>query len=124
MNLVDIIALAKAGYKKADIKELMELDIPDQKVETVETSTVDNKANFLSTDEASAVVGEEPKAAAEDSQDKEEIDYKKLYEESQAKLAKVTNDLKAAQKQNVRQPIEDNNVTDDDLINDLANAFI
>lgn len=124
MNIKDIIDLAKAGYKISEIKELLSLEIPETPSKTVETSTVDDKANFLSTDEASAVVGEEPKAAAEDSQDKEEIDYKKLYEESQAKLAKVTNDLKAAQKANVRHPIEDNNVTDDDIINDLANAFI
>lgn len=71
MNLVDIIALAKAGYKPADIKELIALAPPEPTPE--------------------------PKAAE---QTETGIDYKAMYEASQEELARVKNEALEAQRAN------------------------
>lgn len=60
MNIKDIIALAKAGYKPGEIRELLELAVPEP---------------------------EPPKEEPEPEPEKEpEPDYKAMYEESQKKL--------------------------------------
>ena len=58
MNIKDIIALAKAGYKPGEIKELLELAVPEP----------------------------EPEKEPEPEQKEPEPDYKAMYEESQKKL--------------------------------------
>lgn len=60
MNIKDIIALAKAGYKPGEIKELLELAVPEPEPE------------------------KEPEPEPE--QKEPEPDYKAMYEESQKKL--------------------------------------
>lgn len=68
MNIVDIIALAKAGYKPADVKELVALATPEP----------------------------EPKKPEET--ETEQTDYKALYEQIKAELDKTKADLTEAQK--------------------------
>ena len=77
MNIKDIIALAKAGYKPGEIKELLELAVPDP----------------------------EPEKAPEPEQKEPEPepDYKAMYEESQKKLLAAQ---KANQRQPVDVPEE------------------
>lgn len=76
MNIKDIIALAKAGYKPGEIKELLELAVP----------------------EPEPAKDPEPATDPEPAKDAEP-DYKAMYEESQKKLL-------AAQKANQRQPVD------------------
>lgn len=86
MNLTDIIALAKQGYKPSDIKELIALgeNVPEA------TAPTENPAEEAPHDE----VQNEPVQQEE----QPEIDYKKLYEESQASL-------KIAQQANINKEV-------------------
>lgn len=97
MNLTDVIALARAGYKKKDIDELLAIEVeePEEPQEKVEEK-------------------EEP----EETEEEEEpaVDYKKLYEESQEQL-------KAAQKKNVKEPMKDDSKKDEDVVADLIKNF-
>lgn len=80
MNIKDIIALAKAGYKPGEIKELLELAVPEPEPEPEPKK--------------------EPEPEQKEPEQKEpEPDYKAMYEESQKKLL-------AAQKANQRQPLD------------------
>lgn len=45
MNLNDIIALAKSGYKKKDIDELLKLEIPTEEEETKESTPEEDDAD-------------------------------------------------------------------------------
>lgn len=94
MNISDIIALAKNGYKPNDIRELIEL----------------SKVGIDSD------VSGEPDVAPETSEDEDNkpIDYKSLYEESikeieniKASNKKLADDLKKAQKDNSNKDISD-----------------
>lgn len=91
MKLTDLIALAKAGYKPGEIKELLALEPaappePEKK---------------------------DPEPDPEPEEKEPEPDYKKLYEESQKKL-------KAAQKANIKQPVEQpEDKSLEDLIRDI-----
>lgn len=76
MNIKDIIALAKAGYKPGEIKELLELAVPDPEPEK-----------------------KDPEPDPEPERKDPEPDYKAMYEESQKKLL-------AAQKANQRQQVD------------------
>lgn len=76
MNIKDIIALAKAGYKPGEIKELLELAVPDPEPEK-----------------------KDPEPDPEPEKKDTEPDYKAMYEESQKKLL-------AAQKANQRQQVD------------------
>lgn len=91
MNIKDIIALAKAGYKPGEIKELLELAVPEPEPPK-----------------------EEP--APEPEPEKEpEPDYKAMYEESQKKLLAAQ---KANQRQPLDIP-EEKALTD--ILKDVFN---
>lgn len=93
MNIADIIALAKQGYKPNDIKELLAIaEVSEQKTEAPEVPAV------------------EPEQTAEDQE--KPVDYKILYEQQQAEIEKlkadnkkVSDDLIQAQKDNINQDI-------------------
>lgn len=93
MNLFDVITLAKAGYKKADIEALKDQESELDKVATGKPAP-DSNISSLSDATETAVEGTVVSASEEK---KEEIDYKALYEESQARLkeAQATNVAKA-----------------------------
>lgn len=106
MNLNDIIALAKQGYKPADIKELLTL-ADDQEPEK---STPEVK------DDGDSVPDDDPKAQDPSEPVKSEpeaVDYKKLYEEEKSKLEKL-------QKENINKNMDDGHKQSIDDI--LANA--
>ena len=92
MKFEDLVAFAKAGYKPADVKELLEMQIESNQPEP----------------EPEPIQEPEP-----------EPDYKKLYEESLAKL-------KEAQKANVLKDVSssDDNKSDDDIVKDLFRSFM
>ena len=111
MKLTDIIALSKAGYKKADIDKLIE----DEKG-LLEDTTVDN----LPVEEPAEITVETTDSKAEQEKTEEhteateKLDYKALYE-------KAMSDLKLAQDYNNRQNIktEENEPSVDDILNNL-----
>lgn len=101
MNITDIIALAKQGYKPADIKELIELstldvnsDVPDTETGTPDEPDTEN--------------------------DNKPVDYKALYENSikeletvKASNKKLSDDLKQAQADNSNKDVSDNSTIED-----------
>lgn len=87
MNLIDIIALAKAGYKKADIDELLKIQVDEPDIPAAPDSTDPESVPEGGT-------GESPEKTADDP------DYKQLYMDIQSELEQMKNDLKIAQDQN------------------------
>lgn len=104
MNLTDIISLAKQGYKPDDIKELIALSKEDEK------ESNESKATENSTDGAEG----EPEESIDN------VDYKKLYEESQKKI-------EALQKENVNKDLSEGGTrtpSDEDILRELAREFM
>lgn len=107
MNLLDIISLAKAGYKKADIDELLAIPIDEPDPEPAAGST----------DPDDGSKGE-PEPSPEPSAN--DPDYEQLYNELRSELDKVKNDLKVAQDANRKKPVDPN---EPDPMADLADVF-
>lgn len=97
----DIVDLAKAGWKPSDVKAILEMD---QKLETSEE-----------VQELKPVTkSEEKKETKKDSRD---IDYKKKYEETEAKLA-------AIQIENSKEDVsKDGQPSMDEIILGIANRL-
>lgn len=107
MNLLDIISLAKAGYKKADIDELLAIPIDEPEPEPAAGST----------DPDDGSKGE-PEPSPEPSAN--DPDYEQLYNDLRSELEKVKNDLKVAQDANRKKPVDPG---DPDPMADLADVF-
>lgn len=115
LTIKDILDFAKAGWKPADVKEVIELS---KTADVKETDTSDSPSN----DEPP----EEPAAAApvlqvipETEPEKDEVDYKSLYESTKIELDK-------AQKVNSRLDISsaEDDKTDEDILKDLFKEFM
>lgn len=87
LSIFDIVELAKAGFKAADIKELTSVDIPDgDQGQTADEDTP--AASEQPTAENSAKGTEQDKSGAEEPKE-DNVDYKSLYEQKCAELEKV-----------------------------------
>lgn len=112
MKIQDIVALAKAGYKIDEIKELLATPIPDQ-----------DEPNQTTQDEQGTDTTDTQPAQGTDTTDtqttqEQEVDYKALYEESQRKLA-------IAQQQNVHENVSNNNnINEDDKLADIIGGIL
>ena len=108
LTVFDIIALAKAGYKAADIEKLTSVDIPEDE----EDNTADNKDPEP---EAQPAAENDQKDDPQDKQGasgkEDDVDYKSLYEAKCKELAE-------AQKTNVHQnqPEKPKTPTIDDIV--------
>lgn len=98
----DVVALAKAGWKPSDVKAIMEMD---QKKE--ESAKNENQENEL-----------KPKSKSEEKKEKDEesIDYKKKFEEAQAKLQKIYDD-------NSREEVTPDEPNIDYIVSDIASKL-
>lgn len=114
LNLNDIIALAKQGYKPSDVKELIELS------QTVEASEADQEQP-KEMPETEAEVKEAPKEEEqkESAQTAEIVDYKKKVEELEKKLSDLQ---KANTKQNADK--SENKKSDAELFADVVKSFM
>ena len=124
LKLEDIVALAKQGYKPADVKELIELS------KSAETSDSSGSEEDLKETKEELQKPEEdlkkPEAnekpiqgtiAAEASNDKV-VDYKKKVEELEAKISEL-------QKANTTKNIADTDTkSDSDVVADLMKSFM
>ena len=123
LKLEDIVALAKQGYKPADVKELIELS------KSAETSDSSGSEELQETKEELQKPEEDlkkPEAnekpiqgtiAAEASNDKV-VDYKKKVEELEAKISEL-------QKANTTKNIADTDTkSDSDVVADLMKSFM
>lgn len=106
-TLSDLAALARAGFKASDIKEIMASEQPKE----------EKPAEILPKEE------EQP--APENSLPKEEKasdepDYKKMFEDEQKRAEKLASDLEKAQKANIKQPVkEESKLSNQEQINKM-----
>lgn len=93
LGIMDLLSFAKAGYSPKDVKELLEMDIPEPspKLPEVVPESKEQKDAENAAKEPAQVLPS-PVASA----DADDIDYKKLYEEEAEKV-------KQLQKQNIMQ---------------------
>lgn len=122
MTLTDIITLAKQGYKPADIKELIALaDNVDneQQADNQQEQVQSEGANSEDTAENQPTVdAKEQKPTEPPANNEQGINYKELYEKSQADLAK-------AQQFNTRQTVtQPNDKTDEELFSEVVKSFM
>ena len=108
LNITDIIALAKQGYKPSDIKELLELGqatepIPD---ESAQGETPDEKETI-----------------PEDKPEPEKEDPEKDAEALRAEIISLNDKIKELQKQTVRQDISGEVLTDEQKFEELVKNF-
>lgn len=116
LSIFDIVALAKAGFKASDIRDLTSIDVPEED-ESGNENEADTTAQTSAQPPAenSAKESEKVEAGTETSDD--DIDYKKLYEEKCA-------ELENAQKQNTKMPIPQNETDNKTSINDIVRKFM
>lgn len=119
MNIADLITLAKAGYTPAQVKELMQLDnnVTKPEPETVQPEepqgqTGEDKDNPGSPEPIVHTVNATDPNKVEDS-----VDYKALYEQSQAALKK-------AQEANVSKPAQIKPDTSEETLKDIFRSYV
>lgn len=118
-GIMDIVALAKAGYSVSDVKELISLSSSEEK----EPEKQEEKEPAKKTDEpedAKDTSAEDPQKSTEDPAKVTAIDeYKKQVEE----LKKQVKDL---QDKNVHQDNSgnENEKSDEDILNEITRSFM
>lgn len=114
MKLTDILALAKAGYKAGEIKELLSMD-------SKEPEGAESPAEIPEKGQAQPVpekADEQPQPQDPNSEDK----IKAL----EAQITELQNNLKAAQAQNAARDISNENKIPDNqqVLDDLVRNFM
>lgn len=121
MNLSDIIALAKQGYKPDDIKEL--INMADSGNQPTQTDT--NMPDPTQTDtEPTQTDTENQTQAQTDTVSATDEAILKEMEALKAQLAKSNEALKAAQKANTQQNVQTSTQSDSERIADWARSFM
>ena len=108
MTLGEIIALAKAGYKKQDIDELLAIKVDEPDPEPEDPKSTENPSGSEG----------DPDTSPEDPEDKP--DFEDMYNSLQKEFDKLKEDLKKAQEKNVHQ---NNGGNDPDPYKDLEEAL-
>lgn len=116
LSIQDIVDLAKAGYKPADVKELITLSQTTQEPVTIAPEQGQSEGVNSAEAEQPAETKEQ-KPVIQPVEPQETIDYKKLYEDSQNRLANI-------QMQNTRQNIQSEQVNDLQLVEDIVQGFM
>ena len=118
LNLTDIVALAKQGYKPNDIKELIELtkEAPAQAETEVQPTTEEAPA------EDQPIEDNQKDGAASSDQ----LDYKEEVEKLKAQLQETENKLSKLQKENVRRnaDTDENKKSDAEAFADVMKSFM
>ena len=116
VSIIDYLTLAKAGYKKADIDQIIALSKQEEaeKPEEPQAATLNND----NVEKASAdPEGEPENEASTEEPVKEVIDYKSLYEKSQE-------DLKTAQAANRKRDNSDAHTYGKKDLQDAIRSFL
>lgn len=112
LGIMDLLSFAKAGYSPKDVKELLSMEIPEQ-LNPSEVSQITEQKDAEN-------LAKEPKEdlpSQIDTDNAEDIDYKKLYEEEAEKV-------KQLQTMNTKQDASNKDVEDpekafDDILRSL-----
>lgn len=109
----DIVEFAKAGWKPADVKEILEAASKLEVKPNEEPAETGPKEDTQPEQEKE----EEPKADVESSKDKEIEQLKAQIEESNKKLA-------AVQESNTKKNLQGTVQSEEDRLNELARSFM
>ena len=119
MNISDIVALAKAGYKPSDVKDLINLASSKEEPRQDEEKDQDKKSEQH--DDGKEQPKEAPKKSTDDSpKEANAIDeYKKEIEDLKSQLQKLQSD-------NVHKDNKDkdNEKSDEDILTDITRSFM
>jgi molecular chaperone GrpE (heat shock protein) len=116
LNLTDIVALAKQGYKPNDIKELIEL---------TKEAPAEAKPEQPITEEAEAVDKSDEVIQKDDTASSDQLDYKEEVEKLKAQLQETENKLSKLQKENVRRNADtDDKKSDAEAFADVMKSFM
>ena len=109
---MDTLALARAGYKKSEIKEIME---QSNAAEEHPTPAPEDSAK-----------NEDEKAPEEKTVADDEPDYKSMFEEMQKQYDEIASKLEAAQKANINTDVSktQTKVSTSDAINNMFRDVI
>ena len=101
----DVVALAKAGYKYSEVKELLSMSNDDQ--DDQESAKIESKTEVIT-----FPADQESKPETEP----ETVDYKSLYESEHKKVVDLQNE-------NSKQAIEDDETKLDDVIKNIKSKL-
>lgn len=87
LNIVDLLSFAKAGYSPKDVKELLEMDIPDN-IPTPTNPEVIHAPEEKKAEENTPKESVQPVPSPDEAKT-DDIDYKKLYEEEKEKVNRL-----------------------------------
>lgn len=121
LNLTDIVALAKQGYKPNDIKELIELtkEAPEGKPEEQEKQPEPEEPRKPSEDKPKEEEKKDGNASAD------QLDYKEEVEKLKAQLQETENKLSKLQKENTRRNADtDDKKSDAEAFADVMKSFM
>ena len=102
-TISDLAALARAGFKMTDIKEIMASEQPKEE----KPAEILPKEEVQPAPENSLPKEEKDANEPDYKKDANEPDYKKMFEEEQEKSKKLASDLEKAQKANITQPVKE-----------------
>ena len=114
MKLTDIIALSKAGFKAAEIRQMITEDSQGEPQDTAPEAGHEEILPEQETSDSTSEPEQNPTAAPEPSSD-ESPDYKKMYEESQKQL-------REAQRKNINKQIPEGPSNKEKLVQ-MVNEF-
>lgn len=126
LSIKDIVDLAKAGYKPADVKELIELSNNEASIKPSDNPDNAGAADIKSSKPTDAelnivspIFDDSTAAPAVPETKEDETDYKALYEKTKIELDQ-------AQKTNIRKDYSsaDDNKTDEEIVLDIYKNFI
>lgn len=119
LTISDIVALAKAGYKPSDVKELIELSKTAETPAETPNDKEDGTTVAVTVLPDDPVANTAPATGSEEQDPEDSIDYRALYEETKLQLD-------SAQQLNVRHNIQSDTEqeTDSDIIKDLVKNFM
>lgn len=112
LSLMDVLAFAKAGYKPADVKEIMAMSQATE--EAPAPAPEDGVKNEVQNEpEEKSVANDEP-------------DYKMMYADLQKQVESLTSKLEAAQKANINTDVSrsQNKLSTSETINNIFREVI
>ena len=123
MNIADIIALAKMGYKKQDIKELIEM------ADSKELPPTDAVSQSVSNDTASVLPEETPEGKAPEQtvptvKEPENVAKEPIQHDSDNEVKQLKEQIKQLQEANTRKDVSGNVENDADVIEDLVRSYM
>lgn len=120
LNFGDIVALAKQGYKPADIKELMSMDIPEN-----ETPATDLEASPSGANPPDPIPITEPTAPPDDTETPAKATGQPVEsEQDKARIAELEKQIKDLQSANQSKDVSGNVPDPQKGIDDLVRSFM